>query len=165
MNIFMLDSDPALAAKYHCDRHTTKMLVEYAQLMSTAHRVIDDIPNGVGPFYRATHKNHPSAVWVRESINNYRWLYDLWVFLHREYQSRYGRDHASFVRLSETLRQPPAGIPQIDGTPLRLAIANTAYHRSTPVESYRAYYNGDKARFARWKNGAIPKWFSGVSDV
>lgn len=41
MNIFVLDISPAEAAKAHCDKHAVKMILEYAQLLSTAHRYID----------------------------------------------------------------------------------------------------------------------------
>jgi len=41
MNVFYLDRDPVTAAKMHCDKHVVKMIIEYAQLMSTAHRVLD----------------------------------------------------------------------------------------------------------------------------
>ena len=41
MNIFYLDSNPKKCAEMHHDKHCSKMLVEYAQLMSTAHRVLD----------------------------------------------------------------------------------------------------------------------------
>ena len=41
MNIFYLHEDPKICAEMHLDKHCTKMLVEYAQLMSTAHRVLD----------------------------------------------------------------------------------------------------------------------------
>ena len=41
MNIFHLDNDPIKAAQMMCDKHIVKMIVEYAQLMSTAHRVLD----------------------------------------------------------------------------------------------------------------------------
>ena len=41
MNIFYLDTNPALCAEYHCDKHVVKMIIEYAQMLSTAHRVID----------------------------------------------------------------------------------------------------------------------------
>ena len=41
MNIFYLHSDPALAAEMHCDKHVVKMILEYAQMLSTAHRVLD----------------------------------------------------------------------------------------------------------------------------
>ena len=41
MNIFYLDKDPKTCAQYHCDKHVVKMILEYAQLLSTAHRVLD----------------------------------------------------------------------------------------------------------------------------
>ena len=41
MNIFYLDEDAKTSAEMHLDKHCSKMLVEYAQLMSTAHRVLD----------------------------------------------------------------------------------------------------------------------------
>lgn len=41
MNIFVLDRDPKVAAQMHLDRHVVKMIIEYAQLLSTAHRLRD----------------------------------------------------------------------------------------------------------------------------
>ena len=43
MNIFYLDENPKKCAKYHCDKHVVKMIIEYAQLLSTAHRLCDGI--------------------------------------------------------------------------------------------------------------------------
>lgn len=42
MDIFRLDNDPTVCAKYHCDKHVVKMILEYAQILSTAHRVLDN---------------------------------------------------------------------------------------------------------------------------
>ena len=41
MNIFVLDEDPAAAAIMLCDKHIPKMIVESAQMLSTAHRMLD----------------------------------------------------------------------------------------------------------------------------
>ena len=41
MNIFYLNKDPRIAAELHVDKHVVKMIVEYAQLLSTAKRMID----------------------------------------------------------------------------------------------------------------------------
>ena len=41
MNIFYLDHDVRKCAEMHNDKHTVKMILEYAQLLSTAHRVLD----------------------------------------------------------------------------------------------------------------------------
>ena len=43
MNIFYLHNDPKTCAEQHLDKHVVKMLIEYAQLMSTAHRMLDGI--------------------------------------------------------------------------------------------------------------------------
>jgi len=85
MNIFYLDPDPQICAEMHNNKHCVKMILEYAQLLSTAHRVLDGvITEGVSPtgrkrksyvlsdareniLYSATHINHPSAIWVRKT--------------------------------------------------------------------------------------------------
>ena len=41
MNIFHLDRDPVQSAQWMIDKHVVKMIVESAQLLSTAHRVLD----------------------------------------------------------------------------------------------------------------------------
>lgn len=45
MNIFALSMDPRRAAQAHLDRHVVKMIVEYAQILSTAHRLVDGTLN------------------------------------------------------------------------------------------------------------------------
>ena len=62
MNIFYLDHDTQTYAEYYNDKNCVKMVLEYAQLLSTAHRIIDgDIANKF--IYKCTHKNHLSAIW------------------------------------------------------------------------------------------------------
>ena len=41
MNLFILDQDPVVAAQLQCDKHVVKMIVESAQMLSTAHRMLD----------------------------------------------------------------------------------------------------------------------------
>ena len=41
MNIFILSEDPTKAAQLQCDKHVVKMIVESAQMLSTAHRMLD----------------------------------------------------------------------------------------------------------------------------
>ncbi|MEK9955017.1 MAG: hypothetical protein VW577_06375, partial [Pelagibacteraceae bacterium] len=64
------------------------MILEYAQLLSTAHHVLDgeDAPEGI---YKKTHVNHPSAVWARQNRDNYLWLYVLFIECLAEYKRRY----------------------------------------------------------------------------
>ena len=87
MNIFILDSDPKLSAQLQCDKHIVKMVLESAQMLSTAHRMLDgklvmkpsksgkrmvkyyDLYEGADDleaeliYYKAVHHNHPCTVW------------------------------------------------------------------------------------------------------
>mgnify|MGYP001191264200 CR=1 FL=1 len=87
MNIFYLSSCPEKAAQYQYNKHVVKMILESAQLLCTAHNLLDgsdaDVP------YKSTHKNHPSAVWARQSSANYSWLYFHMLALGEEYTKHY----------------------------------------------------------------------------
>ena len=104
MNIFYLDHDVKSCAEQHVDKHVVKMIVEYAQILSTAHRMLDGIeyigksktgrnvrrykmsnPNLDKTVYQAVHYHHPSVVWARETKKQYMWLYSLFVELGKEY--------------------------------------------------------------------------------
>ena len=93
MNIFWLDWDLEKCAEYHCDKHCTKMIVEYAQLLCTAHHVLQDDRSDIP--YRLVHKNHPCAIWARESLSNYLVLCELGLELCKEYTHRYKKTHKS----------------------------------------------------------------------
>ena len=41
MNIFYLHNNPQICAEMHNNSHCVKMILETAQLLSTAHRVLD----------------------------------------------------------------------------------------------------------------------------
>lgn len=159
MNIFFLDADPVKAAEFHCDRHVVKMILETAQLLSTAHVVLDC--NLVA--YRPTHKNHPSAQWVRVSSSNYEWAYKLLVALCQEYRYRYGKNHATEAHL-EALGRLPMRIREGSLTPIALAMPDVLKSLYGGVEAYRMYYSLYKRVFsdgkpATWTKRPVPSWF------
>ncbi len=59
MNIFYLSNNPADCAQQHVDKHVVKMTLEYGQLMSTAHRVLDG-----QPYYGKTKNNRNIQRWL-----------------------------------------------------------------------------------------------------
>ena len=172
MNIFYLDHSPKLAAEYHCDPHVVKMILEVAQLLSTAHRVIDGTkfvsssgrkkttwvhPTLDSVLYKATHVNHPSAVWCRETSENYSWTYSLFKELCREYTFRFGKVHATDQKLSNVLSTLPANITVGGLTPIAQAMPDYCKD-SDPVQAYRDYYAIDKQRLLRYTKRTMPQW-------
>ena len=176
MNIFYLDSDPSRCAQQHCDKHVVKMILEYAQLLSTAHRVCDGsvyyeparrsgrmvkryyLEDSRGEkLYQATHTNHPSAVWARENAANYFWLFNLFDCLLDEYTHRYGKTHKC-AELKQYLWEPPNNIPMGDFTPPTLAMPDE--HKAVSdcaITCYRDYYHTKD--FAKWTSRKVPEWW------
>ena len=170
MNIFLLHKNPKTNAKYHCDKHVVKMILETIQMLYCAHWVCD--PYGiewksscrvktfsaktVGP-YKKTHPNHPCNIWVRESISNYNYLCLIGMALCEEYTFRYSRVHGCQVHLNWLIKNVPNGITKCELTPFPIAI--TGNDIKDPIQAYRAYYIKDKAAFAKWTKRATPKWF------
>lgn len=178
MNIFYLDKDPILAARYHCDKHVVKMILESAQLLSTAHRVLDGeegvklssngrkLKTWILPDYReeilykATHVNHPSAKWVRESRPNYIWLTDLADALLYEYANRYARGHACIGILNDLQWFLPDNLPDGEFSEPPQAMPEYCQVPGDSVQAYRNYYINEKKDIAEWRYSAIPEWFT-----
>jgi hypothetical protein len=189
LNIFYLDPDPEKCAQMHNNKHTIKMIIEYCQLMSTAHRVLDgeeyiDASSGrrikrwrldderESQLMKASHINHPSAIWCRENQANYMWLYRMWLHLLEEYTFRYGKIHAC-ARLKEALRFPPNKIaigdffaPTPAMPPEVKVLADNAQpgRKYDSLKSYHNYYNVSKRAFATWQgkvnSRSTPSWYN-----
>lgn len=142
MNIFYLSEDPRQAAKYMYNKHVVKMILESAQLLCTAH-IISDGENADVP-YKATHKNHPSAIWARESISNYIWLYDHMIALGNEYTRRYGKKHLTILKCSGVLSKVPKNISKVDLTPMPQCMPDQYKVPGNSVEAYWNYYEAEK---------------------
>lgn len=134
MNIFYLDNDPWRCAVRHCDKHVVKMILETAQLLSTAHHEL-----GSTAPYKSTHRNHPSAVWVRSGRKQYNWAYSLLDALSEEYTLRYAKVHKTWQRCSEALREPPKAIQETPWAPPPQCMPEECKRPDT-IEAYRVYY-------------------------
>jgi hypothetical protein len=152
MNIFYLDTCPIRAAQQQCDKHVVKMILESAQMLSTAHHEF----GSDRAVYKSTHKNHPSTVWARECTANYRWLYAHMMALGDEYTRRYGKTHLTIEKCKEALSAPPEGMPwNIDHTPPPQCMPDE-YKRYDAVEAYRLYYISKADTIdMRWTNASL----------
>ena len=155
MNIFLLDNDTRKCAQYHCDKHVVKMILETAQLLCGVHHMTDQVTDQVP--YKLSHKNHPCAIWSRESLSNYLYLCDLGLELCKEYTYRYGKRHKSQDVIEWCVTNKPNICDKEFTEPAR-AMPNE-YKVDSVVESYRNYYIGEKSKIAVWKNRDIPEWF------
>ena len=157
MNIFYLDKDINKSAQYHNDKHCVKMILEYAQLLCTAHRILDG-PNVYEHLYKSTHKNHPSAKWVRESKANYEYLYKLFNALCNEYTYRYGKTHLTYKKLHNVLATPPQNIPDKEFTEPTPAMPDDVKNVDSLI-AYRDYYKKYKTHLATWTKRETPSWY------
>ena len=185
MNIFYLDPNPTICAQYHNSKHTVKMILELAQLLSTAHRLLDGTQSiGLSKtgrkqtryvlpderesiLYSATHINHPSAVWCRQGDSNYIWLSKLLMALCKEYTYRYGKVHKCEETglVQKLFSELPKNLPkQINFTAPTPAMPDACKVENDVLSSYRNYYNLNKTHLASWKgkinSRSAPSWFT-----
>jgi hypothetical protein len=154
MNIFYLDETPSNCAVYHNDKHVVKMILETAQLLCGAHWM-----TGSEAPYKLSHKNHPCAIWVRESIENYNWLCRLGIYLCGEYSHRYIKTHKSYEIILWCRDNKPNIPHDVPFTQPPQAMPETYKVTNDSVQAYRNYYMGEKRSFSYWKNRKTPIWF------
>jgi len=181
VNIFVLDESPQVAAQNMCDKHVVKMIVESAQMLSTAHRVLDGeqytelsvnnrrIKRWKSPYklmeemlYKASFVGHPCTQWVMENDKNYYWLTEHAYALCKEYTRRYSKVHKTEDMISLIRYRKPVNIPIADSITSFAQAMPEEYKNPNAVEAYRAYYLGEKRDIAQWKNSETPSWFQEV---
>lgn len=180
MNIFYLHNLTPICAQFHNDKHCVKMILEYAQLLSTAHRILDgeqyiDASSGrkikrwrlTDPtadhlLYKATHINHPSAVWARNSKENYMWLSQLLLDLCTEYTHRYGKIHKceSDGLVAWLVTYVPENIANRPWTQPTPAMPDDCKVKGDSLASYRKYYIQNKRHLAKWSKREVPEWYT-----
>lgn len=179
MNIFVLNPSPDSAARDMCDKHVVKMIVETAQMLSTAHRVLDGVegvrisktgrkikhwthpdPEWDMRLCLATMVNHPCTRWAMRSSENYEWLCDHGIGLLKQYTLRYDKVHSMQSLYSLYLFNTPKNIEIGAITPFAQAMPEQ-YRCGDAVTAYRNYYIGEKKRFAKWAKTPVPSWFGG----
>ena len=183
MNIFYVDKDPVKAAEMMCDKHIIKMILESAQMLCTAKRVLDgteytaktkngrnikrwklDNTNEEAIIYKAGWLGHPSTQWVLKSAYNYLWLYKHMIALNDQYKLRWqkDKDHTSIIKLGQLLSVPPKNAKiNVKGTDATPAMPEHCKIPGDVVGSYRKYYILEKRRFAKWEkpNAVMPDWY------
>lgn len=151
MNIFLLDTNPVLAASYHFDRHVVKMTVETAQLLSNC------VEYQEGKTYRHSHGRHPCTLWVKESPVHFWWLFHFGLALGEEYTFRYGKIHSSVAIIEECGKR----MAHANGIPSYFVqvMPDECKVPGDTVQAYRNLYMGPKRSLAKWKKRDTPWWW------
>jgi hypothetical protein len=181
MNIFVLDESPRISAEMMCDKHVVKMIIESAQMLSTSHRYVDgdefisyskngrrikrwshytDTPDSKVRLHKSVMLNHPCTIWTRETAANYAWLAAHALALCDEYECRYNRTHATRGLIEWLVTNYPEKVYGLHRTAFAQAMPDEYKVTGDAVAAYRAYYLGEKRRFAKWKNGNVPNWYA-----
>tara|TARA_R110002012_G_scaffold21298_1_gene74578 strand:+ start:355 stop:867 length:513 start_codon:yes stop_codon:yes gene_type:complete len=168
MNIFFLDKFPVKSAEYLCDKHVPKMLLESAQMLSTAVRrylLYDDkLPllydDELPYIYKSAYPNHPMTKWVSISKNNFNWALENAIHIHEEYRFRFNKNHKSYKVIKNIIDfKLDAHIPDGNFTEPPQCMPDE-YKDKNYVVAYRRYYVGEKKYFAKWEKGrSQPEWW------
>ena len=145
-------------------------------MLSTSHRVLDGVEwtdrgknnrrikrwrlndEREDKLWKASFVGHPCTQWTMESRMNYRWHATHALALCREYTHRYEKVHNSQGLIEYLFNREPLNIREGGLTKFAVAMPDE-YKVECSVESYRNYYRGDKAYFAKWKNRETPVWW------
>lgn len=152
MNIFILDKNINKCAKFHCDQHVVKMILESVQILCTSLN-----KKGFATPYKSTHINHPCVLWVEGSYDNFSWLSELALALNDEYKYRYRKttNHSSINVLEEisNIKFESFGLTEFSqAMPDQYKVSGDA------VSAYRKFYVGEKMKFAKWTRRKPPAW-------
>jgi hypothetical protein len=155
MNIFYIHTDPIIAAQQLADDHIRKMQIESAQMCCTAHW-----ETGSEAPYKRAHKNHPSTIWTRQSIQHYNWLVEHGLEICREFEIRYGKPHAT-KKVLEWCKENKPNLPD-NGFTAPPKCMPEEFRVEDTIESYKNFYTNDKVKVKKldWKKipSRKPNW-------
>ena len=183
MNIFVLDKNLRASIQMHIDRHVIKMPLEAAQMLSTNYAIdtflgyrpemlnkkerdyVKEKTRSNWEFYKPTHINHPCTIWGRTNLSNYNYIYNYCQELNEEKLFRWPKNPPHKSALLMQTMPSPVNLPEGPQTPIALCMFEEYKDPENPIESYRAFYYGEKQfdrsgnSMARWTNRKPPEWW------
>lgn len=145
MNIFVLDKNPRIAAKFLHDVHIRKMIIESCQLLANCYPVekLQEAPKTQKENVRKhSYYNHPCSIFTRKSIENFNWLLEHAIAISDEYTFRFEKNHFCLEFLRWCCKNKP-NLPKLGGVDFVLCMPET--HKSdSVVNSYKKYYSKEK---------------------
>ena len=175
MNIFALHLDPEKAAEMHCDTHCNKMILESAQMLSTAAHVATGRcrvfikANGKKGYLEKgslsriysvdrSHIFHPCTEWAYSSRECFEWLTELSLALESEkiYRTGTGNKAADVIRKCIKYGKQ---LPSLGLLPFAQAMPDE-FRSKNHVTAYRRFYVQDKAHLLEYTRRQPPRWLA-----
>lgn len=166
MNLFVLDADPIIAAKYNCDVHCNKIITEILGMAANCFdkQLLEEAPRTAKNEVRKhSHYNHPVSIWMRKTTENFYWSM-LHAFALEQERMKIGYKPYKFLHVLDWFINniEKSVINKGELTEFAVAINENMNCRKlsnfsamSVIDKYRAYYKLDKP-FASWKNREIP---------
>lgn len=162
MNIFVLDKSPILSAKYHNDKHVSKMILESAQLLCTSYYFTNEIDNLDFKPYKLTHQTRVCVKWVNESLSNWLWLKEMALELNNEFKLRFDKGDKNHKSAELIMKMPPPKIKDVGLTDFVFDVKDEVQDKykcyENVIDKFRYYYMDEKRYLANWKTEK-PHWF------
>jgi hypothetical protein len=144
MNLFATSECPVQSAKDLCIVLQNKMFQEAVQLLSTAHFELDGVQRGTKP----THRNHPCAIFARESKANYQWVLEHAKALNELYIQRTGKIHG-YQKYLDAVLEVPSNMQKEEKTDFVMCMPDSFKFEAyfDVQKAYRLYLN---AKYKEW---------------
>lgn len=180
-------------ARWHGDKHLHKMIVEYAQILSTIWHYylhadgcnlkkcdcdISSLPKNI---YKKSHVLHPVVLWGKENIKHYNAILELAFHLaderrrrrklfEKQQRKRYKKIHAT-EEILKILRDNKPQLPDVEWKDPPKCMPECYYTHNgkdlSIIESYRLFYAGHKIQVAKlkWKPIDQPEWLEEYKQI
>ena len=187
MNMFWLDLDPTIAARWNQDAHVVKMPLEGAQMMCAAFaEPVDMVWRALDPAsrlsrgqlpYEWSNPNHPVSLWVRATLGNFRKTGEFMLALLDEHAFRYGGSHKTRAVVEWALANEASASRLVSRdlsmTPPVKMVGDADALAGDVAEAYKAYYLREKQGHwrksllrrelvwvkATWRRRGPPSWW------
>ena len=161
MNIFALDKCPMQSAQWLDDIRKNKMILESAQMLSTAVRVLS--PDTDLSVYKVAYLNHPCTIWARQSRDNFKWLLSHMshLFLQKDGLHKSASLLTDFQKYADSGYFPSEGLTPFANCARNLERGVDYSDHPDTHEAYRLYMN-DRWKETNitltWRWGREPEW-------
>ena len=164
MNIFALYPSPIESARAHCDQHIHKMILESAQIVSTA---FHNRKYSSSWLYKPAYQKHPCTIWTSANNHNISWLLNLATELASIRKELNRPTHSSSDVINYCMeyisKEFPYATWAVADTPVFAGPAHIKYLTSLSIyEKYQMYYRYKTkmwaldSRLMTWYNRPVP---------